>query len=280
MTSEVHFTSKIIRFSAGQLGPCVPRAVGGDGGGQPRRRIALFTLPLLALAVGATAGGVAAVTAALTLAWLLFGLYAGWLVDRLPRRALLVTVNLVRAGVLIALAALYANGGLGMVTVLVAALLLGVAETLAAVVVRPHTTPSARVAPPTGVGAGLRHLWRQPVLSALTLFTAAMNVVWAAWTALFVVYAVRPGPLDLTPAQYGFLLTAMAVGGLLASTTVDVLRRGFGVGPLLVADAAGTVLLVAPAAVGAPLWAVAAGAVVAGSGPASDASSSRRSGKT
>jgi len=71
-----------------------------------------------------------------------------------------------------------------------------------------------------------------------------MNVVWAAWTALFVVYAVRPGPLDLTPAQYGFLLTAMAVVGLLA----------------------GTVLLVAPAAIGAPLWVVAAGAVVAGSG--------------
>jgi MFS family permease len=298
----------------------------GDG-------IALFTLPLLALAVGATAGGVAAVMSALTLAWLVFGLHAGWLVDRLPRRALLVTVNVLRAGVLVALAALYANDALGMVTVVVAAGLLGVAETLAdtaltstvplvvradaktranarieatvnvtnqlagpplagllvgigmtlavatgsalyalsvvalvAVVVTSRARPSTSVPAPTGVGAGLRHLWRQPVLRVLTLFTAAMNVVWAAWTALFVVYAVRPGPLDLTPAQYGFLLTAMAVGGLVASTTVDLLRRRLGPGRLLVADAAGTVLLVAPAAVGAPLWVVAAGAVVAGSG--------------
>lgn len=298
----------------------------GDG-------IALFTLPLLALAVGATPGGVAAVTSALTMAWLVFGLHAGWLVDRLPRRALMVTVNLVRAGVLVALAVLYANDALGIFTVVVAAGLLGVAETLAdtaltstvplvvgadaktranarieatvnvtnqfagpplaglligismtlavaagsalyalsvaalaAVAVAHHAGPSASIPAPTGVGAGLRHIWREPVLRALTLFTAAMNVVWAAWTALFVVYAVRPGPLDLTPAQYGFLLTAMAVGGLLASTTADVLRRRFGAGRLLVADAAGTVLLVAPAAVGAPLWVVAAGAVVAGSG--------------
>lgn len=298
----------------------------GDG-------IALFTLPLLALAVGATPAGVAAVTSALTMAWLVFGLHAGLLVDRLPRRALLVTVNATRAGVLLALAGLHANDALGLPTVIVAAGVLGVTETLAdtaltstvplvvradartranarieaivnvtnqlagpplaglligigmtlavatgsvlyalsvaavaAVVVRPDATPSASIAAPTGVSAGLRHLWGQPALRALTLFTAAMNVVWAAWTALFVIYAVRPGPLDLTPAQYGFLLTAMAIGGLVASTTADALRRRFGAGRLLVADAAGTVLLVAPAAVGAPLWAVGAGAVVAGSG--------------
>ena len=107
-----------------------------------------------------------------------------------------------------------------------------------------------------------------------------MNVVWAAWTALFVVYAVRPGPLDLTPAQFGFLLTAMAVGGLLASTTADVLHRRFGAGRLLVADAAGTVLLVAPAAVGAPLWVVAAVPSSPAAVPVSGASSSRRSGRT
>jgi MFS family permease len=298
----------------------------GDG-------IALFTLPLLALAVGATPAGVAAVTSALTLAWLVFGLHAGWLVDRLPRRAMLITVNVARAGVLLVLAGLHANDSLGLPTVIIAAGVLGVAETLAdtaltstvplvvradartranarieatvnvtnqlagpplaglligigmtlalasgsvlyalsvaavaAVVLRPDVAPSAPLAVPTGVGAGLRHLWRQPVLRALTLFTAAMNVVWAAWTALFVIYAVRPGPLDLTPVQYGFLLTAMAIGGVLASTSADALRRRFGAGRLLVADAAGTVLLVAPAAVGAPLWVVAAGAVVAGSG--------------
>ncbi len=34
------------------------------------------------------------------------------------------------------------------------------------------------------MAAGFRHLWRQPVVRTLTLFNAAMNVVWAAATAL------------------------------------------------------------------------------------------------
>ncbi|MFD2356636.1 hypothetical protein ACFSTC_56355 [Nonomuraea ferruginea] len=65
----------------------------GDG-------MALFALPLLALAVGASPGGVAAVTTALTLAWPLFGLHAGWIADRVDRRALLTGVNLARAALL------------------------------------------------------------------------------------------------------------------------------------------------------------------------------------
>ncbi|MFD2356637.1 hypothetical protein ACFSTC_56360 [Nonomuraea ferruginea] len=86
--------------------------------------------------------------------------------------------------------------------------------------------------------AGLRYLWRQPVVRTLTLYTAVMNVVWAAATALLVVYAVAPGPLGLTTTQYGLLLTAMAVGGLVASAVVEPLRRRFGVTTLLIADAA------------------------------------------
>ncbi len=303
----------------------------GDG-------MALFVLPLLALAVDASAGGVAAVAAALTLAWPVFGLHAGWIVDRVDRRALLSTVNAVRGLVLGGVTAAYVADVLSLPLILVAAVLLGVAETLvdtaltstiplvvepagrsranarieatinvtnqlagpplagllagatlalatgasAALYVlaiggllvmrlhrpQPATSPAT---PAAGRGrselvAGFRFLWRQPVVRTLTLFTAAMNVVWAVAVSLLVVYAVEPGPLGLTAAQYGLLLTGMAVGGLIASVLVEPLRRWVGTTRLMVADAVGTVLFVAPVAFDAGVWVVAAGAVVAGAG--------------
>ncbi|MDA0631841.1 MFS transporter [Nonomuraea sp. MCN248] len=304
----------------------------GTGSSNLADGMALFVLPLLALAIGASPGQVAAVTTALTLAWPLFGLHAGWIVDRVERRALLTGVSLARAAVLAGLTAAHLTGTLSIPLILLAAVLLGVAETLvdtaltstiprvvapaarnranarieatinitnqlagpplagllagttlalatgagavlyvlavAGILVMALSPAEPRAAEPRrgGLVAGLRHLWRQPVVRTLTLYTAAMNLVWAAATALLVVYAVAPGPLGLSTAQYGLLLTAMAVGGLVASMVVEPLRRRFGVTTLLVADAAGTVLLVLPVAVGAPAWAVAAGAVVAGAG--------------
>ncbi|HEY9412369.1 MAG TPA: MFS transporter [Jiangellaceae bacterium] len=298
----------------------------GDG-------MALFVLPLLALAVGASPGGVAAVTAVLTLAWPVFGLHAGWLVDRLDRRMLLRSANLARAAVLAGVTLVHAWGELSLPVILGAAAVLGLAETLvdtaltstvplvvepdgrttanarieatvnltnqfvgpplagllaglalagttgasavlylaaaiaiSAMVVHGRPTADAVIPPPTGLGAGFRFVWRQPTVRTLTLFTAAMNVVWAAATALLVVYAVGPGPLDLTAAEYGLMLTAMAAGGLVASVAVEPLRRRFGVTTLLVIDCVGTVLLVAPVALGANAWVVAAGMIAAGAG--------------
>lgn len=305
----------------------------GDG-------MALFVLPLLAIALDASAGGVAAVTAALTLAWPVFGLHAGWIVDRVDRRGLLAIVNSVRGLLLGGVTAAYLTDTLSLPLILAAAVLLGVAETLVdtaltstiPMVVEPagRSRANARIeatingtnqlaGPPlagllagatlalaTGASAalyvlavggvlamtlrrpgpakatpadaavagrvrgelvaGFRFLWRQPVVRTLTLFTAAMNIVWAVATALLVVYAVEPGPLGLSAAQYGLLLTAMAVGGLVASVLVEPLRRWIGTTRLMIADAVGTVLFVLPIALDAGLWAVAAGAVVAGAG--------------
>jgi MFS family permease len=306
--------------------------------------VALLVLPLLAVSAGASPGGVAAVTTVATLAWPVFGLHAGWIVDRVSRRALLAAVNAARGGVFVAVAAAVAVDALSLPLILATAAIYGVAETLvdtaltatvpALVPVAGRGRANARIeatinltnqlAGPmvggllAGVGLavasgasaalylaaiagiavmrlpargtmaspgpvdppraddppatrtrlidGVRHLWRDGVLRSLTLFTAAMNVVWAGWTALFVLYAVAPGPLGLSTAQYGVLLSAMAVGGLLASATVEPLRRRFGTARLLMADCVGTILLVAPVAVGAGVPWVAAGAVVAGAG--------------
>src|SRR5690606_10388007 len=338
-------------------------------------------------------GGVAAVTTAITLAWPLFGLHAGWIVDRVDRRALLAGVNLVRAVVLGGLTVAHLAGVLTLPLILAAAVLLGVGETLvdtaltstiplivapaarnranariegtinitnqlagpplagllaaatlalatgagavlyvlaiagilvmtlppvpartrtaepsnsgepltskpshpgepltagtghlgetlvaeprhpgevlvAAGAARPEEEPRSpddrgrgagtekpqdpahrgrgagaeEPRPPNhrgrgagaeepqdsargGLSAGLRYLWGQPVVRTLTLYTAVMNLVWAAATALLVVYAVAPGPLGLSTTQYGLLLTGMSVGGLGASMVVERLRR-------------------------------------------------------
>jgi MFS family permease len=316
--------------------------------------MALFALPLLALGAGASPGGVAAVTMVLTMAWPVFGLHAGWIVDRVPRRPLMAGVNLIRAALLAALAVVAATGQLSLSVVLLAAALIGIAETLVdtaltatvPLVVEPDrrtranarieatinvanqlvgpplagalagvalaltvgtsallyalavagiavmtlhrpapsagstdvgaggagtvpgtvTAPGSPTAAGTGLTAGLRFVWRQTVIRALTVFTALMNLVWGVAIALLVVYAVAPGPLGLSPARYGFMLTAMAAGGLLAAVLVEPLSRRVGVTRLLVIDCVGTVLLVAPVALGTTAWLVAAGMVIAGAG--------------
>jgi MFS family permease len=93
-----------------------------------------------------------------------------------------------------------------------------------------------------------------------------MNLVWGIAFALLVVYAIDPNSLGLTSVQYSLIFTAMAAGGLAASVMVDSLRRRVGAARLLIADCVGTVLLVAPVALGAGAWVVAAGVVIAGAG--------------
>jgi Bacterial protein of unknown function (DUF894). len=84
--------------------------------------------------------------------------------------------------------------------------------------------------------------------------------------AIFVVHAVAPGPLGLTPAQYGLVLSAGAVGGIAASAIMPaVLRRVPATVPLAV-DMVGSILLVLPSALGAPVGVVVAGIVVAAAG--------------
>lgn len=62
------------------------------------------------------------------LPWLLFGLYAGVLADRVDRRRLVIVVDLLRAGVLVGLAVVLVTGEVNVPVVLVALFLLGTAE--------------------------------------------------------------------------------------------------------------------------------------------------------
>lgn len=65
------------------------------------------------------------------LPWLLFGLHAGVLADRVDRRLLVVVVDLLRAGVLAALTVMLVTGSVDIGVVLVTMFLLGTAEVFA-----------------------------------------------------------------------------------------------------------------------------------------------------
>ncbi|RBY76679.1 MFS transporter [Blastococcus sp. TF02-09] len=65
------------------------------------------------------------------LPWLLFGLSAGVVADRVDRRRLVIVVNLIRAGVLAVLALALVTGAVDVVVVLTAMFLMGVAEVFA-----------------------------------------------------------------------------------------------------------------------------------------------------
>ena len=113
---------------------------------------------------------------------------------------------------------------------------------------------------------GIRFLWKNRLIRDITLFTASMNIFWAGWGALLVLYAVKPGPIGLNEFQYGLLLTAMAVGGLLGSMVADPLQKRIGTRNALVLDFIGTILLVGVPALTTNAWFVGASAFIAGLG--------------
>lgn len=113
---------------------------------------------------------------------------------------------------------------------------------------------------------GIRFLWDDRLIRDLTLFTASMNIFWAGWSALLVLYAVKPGPMRLNEFEFGLLLTAMAVGGLLGSMIADPLQKRIGTRNALVLDFVGTILLLGVPARTTNAWVVGASVFIAGLG--------------
>ncbi len=96
----------------------------GDG-------IALAAGPLLVASQTRAPGLVALAAALQRLPWLVLGLYAGALADRLDRRLVVMVSDLLRAAVLAVLAAVIVTGRVNVPTVLVAMLLIGITEVFA-----------------------------------------------------------------------------------------------------------------------------------------------------
>jgi MFS family permease len=95
----------------------------GDG-------IVLAAIPLLAASLTREPIGVAATTIAVRLPWLVFGLFAGVIVDRTDRLRLMRLTDLGRAAVFAALAVVIATGDMTLAILYVAVFGVGVLETL------------------------------------------------------------------------------------------------------------------------------------------------------
>lgn len=242
---------------------------------------------------------VAGVTSALNLPWLIFGLPAGVLLDRVDRLRVLRGVYIL--GLLAALGILLADqrGQWLLVSAYLAALLAGVAATLkepATFTLVPHLVPAARldlanarlfialqivestafpiagalallgIATAAGGAAatcalavlcllpvrrlsrgpearpttamhphwrselvsGLRFIRQHPTLRTITGMAAVINASWTGWMAVFLLYALDPGPMRLSTVTYGVLIAAGGVGGLLGAALALRVQHRFG----------------------------------------------------
>jgi MFS family permease len=97
---------------------------------------------------------------------------------------------------------------------------------------RADGRPRTRMWPALHEGAA--YLMRHRELRTLALLTAAGNVSVNMAMATLVLYATDPGGLGITPAAYGVLLAAMAVGGILGGLVAPGVIRHLGGGRVTV----------------------------------------------
>ncbi|NBE50748.1 MFS transporter [Streptomyces boluensis] len=114
------------------------------------------------------------------------------------------------------------------------------------------------------IADGLRYLWQQRLLRTMALILTALCACWGAWLALMPLFATRT--MGLTPSEYGTVLSALGIGGLVGATTVTWLNRFFGRRWVMFADLVGTLAMMAVPALTTSLWAVTAAAFAGGMG--------------
>lgn len=111
---------------------------------------------------------------------------------------------------------------------------------------------------------GLRYLWRQRLLRLMALVLTALCSCWGAWLALMPL--VTTSVMGLSPSEYGMVLSALGIGGLVGALTVTTVNRLIGRRWALFADLIGTFAMVAAPALTTNMWLVAAGAFLGGMG--------------
>jgi len=80
----------------------------------------------------------------------------------------------------------------------------------------------------TEIVEGLRYLAGHRLLRTLAVMVGLMNLAISAVFAIFVLYAVAPGPMGLSEAGFGILLTTFAVGSVIGSVVVERVERRIG----------------------------------------------------
>jgi MFS family permease len=95
------------------------------------------------------------------------------------------------------------------------------------------TPPATRTNVIQDIREGLRYLFGHRLLRTLAIMVGVMNLAATAAFAVFVLYAVKPGPMGLSEAGFGILMTSMAFGSLAGSLLAERLERRFGRARLL-----------------------------------------------
>lgn len=116
----------------------------------------------------------------------------------------------------------------------------------------------AHQGPPTRlrdeIAEGVRFLWDHPVLRPLAFMLGVGNMAYAAYGAVFVLFAVAPGPMRLSEAGFGTLTAAIGLGALAGTWLAAPAERRLGrVRTLAVSLVLSAVSLVAPATTTNPL---------------------------
>ena len=114
------------------------------------------------------------------------------------------------------------------------------------------------------VAEGLGYVWRHPVLRPLAIMLGVQNMALAATFAVFVLFAVDPGPMGLSAAGFGILTAGLGVGSLIGTwVTVPTERRLGRARTLVVSVVLGAATQAVPAFTARPVP-VAASLVVGG----------------
>ncbi|WP_424186710.1 MFS transporter [Actinokineospora sp. G85] len=111
---------------------------------------------------------------------------------------------------------------------------------------------------------GLQYLWRDRLLRLMALALTVLCLCWGAWLALMPLLATTL--MGLTPGEYGVVLSALGVGGLVGVVTVTTVNRLIGRRWALFSDLIGTFAMVAAPALTTNAWLIAAGAFLGGMG--------------
>ncbi|HZB60961.1 MAG TPA: MFS transporter, partial [Actinomycetota bacterium] len=85
---------------------------------------------------------------------------------------------------------------------------------------------STRLRDEIAEGAGF--VWRHQVLRPLAIMLGIENMAFAAAFAVFVLYAVAPGPMGLSEAGYGILTATLGIGSLLGTWLAVPAERRLG----------------------------------------------------
>jgi MFS family permease len=78
------------------------------------------------------------------------------------------------------------------------------------------------------IAEGARFVWRHPVLRPLAIMLGLQNMAFTAAFAVFVLFAVDPGPMGLSEAGYGVLTATLGIGSLLGSWLAAWVERRLG----------------------------------------------------